>query len=81
MNLDKENPIAQFMRESRKKANLTQVELSDITGLGLRFIRELEQGKSNLMLSKVNQSLLFFGHKLSPTPLTKLDREKLAGEL
>lgn len=46
MNLDKENPIAQFMRESRKKANLTQVELSDITGLGLRFIRELEQGKS-----------------------------------
>lgn len=80
MNLDKENPIAQFMRESRKKANLTQVELSDITRLGLRFIRELEQGKSNL-ISNVNQLLLFFGHKLSPTPLSKLDREKLAGEL
>lgn len=81
MNLDRENHIAQFIRESRKKANLTQVELSDITGLGLRFIRELEQGKSNLVLSKINQLLLFFGHKLSPTPLSKLDREKLAEEL
>lgn len=81
MNWDRENPIAQFRRDSRKKANLTQVELSDITGLGLRFIRELEQGKSNLMLSKVNQLLLFFGHKLFPTPLSKLEREKLAGEL
>ena len=81
MNWDRENPIAQFRRDSRKKANLTQVELTDITGLGLRFIRELEQGKSNLMLSKVNQLLLFFGHKLSPTPLSKLEREKLAVEL
>jgi predicted transcriptional regulator len=81
MDSNKENPIANFIMESRKKANLTQVELSDITGLGLRFIRELEQGKSNLMLSKVNQLLLFFGHKLSPTPLSKLDREKLVGEL
>lgn len=81
MEWDRENTIAQFVRDRRKKANLTQVELSDITGLGLRFIRELEQGKSNLMLSKVNQLLLFFGHKLSPTPLSKLDREKLAGDL
>jgi y4mF family transcriptional regulator len=78
MHWDRQNNIAQFIRERRKKANLTQVELSDITGLGLRFIRELEQGKSNLMLSKVNQLLLFFGHKLSPTPLSKLDREKLS---
>lgn len=81
MNWDKENLIAQFIRERRKEVNLTQVELSDITGLGLRFIREIEQGKSNLMLSKINQLLLFFGHKLSPTPLTKLDREKLSQEL
>lgn len=50
MNLDEENPISQFMRESRKKANLAQVELSDITGLGLRFIHELEQGKSNTII-------------------------------
>jgi len=81
MHWDRQNNIAQFVRDRRKKANLTQVELSDITGLGLRFIRELEQGKSNLMLSKVNQLLLFFGHKLSPTPLSKLDREKLTQEL
>lgn len=81
MEWDRENTIAQFVRDRRKKANLTQVALSDITGLGLRFIRELEQGKSNLMLSKVNQLLLFFGHKLSPTPLTKEDREKLSQEL
>jgi y4mF family transcriptional regulator len=60
-NWDRENGIAQFVRDRRKKAKLTQVELSDFTGVGLRFVRELEQGKSNLMSAKVNQVLLFFG--------------------
>jgi len=46
---DRANPIAQFVKDRRKKAKLTQVELSDFTGVGLRFVRELEQGKPNLM--------------------------------
>ena len=77
MEWDKENAIAQFVRDRRKKSNLTQVELSDFTGVGLRFVRELEQGKPNLMTDKVNQVLLFFGHTLTPTPISDETRRNL----
>lgn len=39
--------IARFVRESRKAAGLTQEEFAVRSGLGLRFVRELEQGKPN----------------------------------
>ena len=39
------NPIAEFIRENRKAAGLTQEEFALRSGLGLRFVRELEQGK------------------------------------
>lgn len=68
--LNRSNPIAQFTRKRRKELNLTQVELSDTTGVGLRFVRELEQGKTNLKTDKINQVLLFFGHELTPTPIS-----------
>lgn len=74
---DRENTIAQLVRNKRKKASLTQVELSDITGVGLRFMRELEQGKPNLMMDKINQVLLFFGHTLTPTPMSDETRRNL----
>jgi y4mF family transcriptional regulator len=77
MEWDRENTIAQFVRDRRKKANLTQVALSDFTGVGLRFVRELEQGKPNVMTDKVNQLLLFFGHTLTPTPLSDETRRNL----
>ena len=76
-NWDRKNGIAQFVRDRRKKAKLTQVELSDFTGVGLRFVRELEQGKPNLMSDKVNQVLLFFGHKLTPTPISDETRRNM----
>jgi y4mF family transcriptional regulator len=76
-NWDRENAIAQFVRDRRKKAKLTQVELSDFTGVGLRFVRELEQGKPNLMSDKVNQVLLFFGHTLTPTPISDETRRNM----
>ena len=62
---NRDNDIALFVREHRKKANLTQIELADITGVGLRFLRELEQGKTNLMTNKINQVLLFLGGELT----------------
>jgi y4mF family transcriptional regulator len=77
MEWDRENTIAQFVRDRRKKVNLTQVELSDFTGVGLRFVRELEQGKPNVMTDKVNQVLLFFGHTLTPTPISDETRRNL----
>lgn len=60
------NPIASFVREKRKKLNLTQIELAEKAGVGLRFIRELEQGKETLQLNKVNQVLQLFGHEAGP---------------
>lgn len=48
----------------RKKANLTQEEFAKRVGVGLRFVRDLEQGKASVRLDKVNQVLDFLGHHL-----------------
>lgn len=52
------------IKELRKKAGLTQIEFARRAGLGLRFVRELEQGKSTIRLDKLNQVLEFFGYHL-----------------
>lgn len=74
---NRHNDIANFVRNRRKKSNLTQIELANITGVGVRFVRELEQGKPNLMTDKINQILLFFGHTLTPTPISDETRRNL----
>ena len=53
--------IAEFIREKRKLLKLTQPELAQKAGVGLRFVRELEQGKESVRLDKVNQVLALFG--------------------
>lgn len=68
---DRNNELAKFLRKRRKDAGLTQVELADITGVGLRFIRDWEQGKPNLMTDKVNEVLAFFGHYLGVKPIER----------
>lgn len=50
----------------RKQYNLTQEELSLKSGVGLRFVRDLEQGKETLRLDKVNQLLDFFNYEMLP---------------
>src|SRR3972149_9487840 len=60
------NPIASFVKEKRKKLNLTQVVLAEKAGVGIRFIREMEQGKETLQLNKVEQVLNLFGFQLTP---------------
>lgn len=74
---NRHNAIAEFVRNSRKESKMTQLELSDLTGVGLRFIRDIEQGKPNLMTDKVNQVLLFFGHLLTPTVISDETRRNL----
>ncbi len=64
-------PIAQFVRDKRKRLNLTQPELAEKAGVGLRFIRELEQGKPTLRMDKINQVLKLFGAELGPIPLSR----------
>ena len=57
----------------RKRYNLTQVELSEKSGVGLRLVRELEQGKQTLRLDKVNQILNLFGSEVGVVPMIKTD--------
>ncbi len=58
--------IAQYVKDKRKSLKLTQVDLAEKSGVGLRFVRELEQGKETLRLDKVNQVLDLFGCELGP---------------
>ena len=60
------NKIGDFVKEKRKEAGLTQEEFAMRSGLGLRFIRELEQGKETVRLDKVNQALAMFGMEAIP---------------
>ncbi len=54
------NPIAEFIKTNRKSAGLTQEEFALRSGLGLRFVRELEQGKETVRMDKVNVALAMF---------------------
>jgi y4mF family transcriptional regulator len=58
--------IRDFVKKQRKIHGLTQADLARKAGVGLRFIRELEQGKSTLRMDKVNQVLQLFGKTLGP---------------
>lgn len=62
------NPIAKFVKENRKLARLTQEEFAIRSGLGLRFVRELEQGKETVRMDKVNQALAMFNRQAVPGP-------------
>jgi len=63
--------LSMFVKEKRKQFGLTQQELSEKSGVGLRFVRELEQGKNTLRMDKVNQILALFGAELSATIINK----------
>ena len=63
------NNLCDFVKQKRKSTGLTQEDLSLKAGVGLRFIRELEQGKPTLRMDKVNQVLSLFGHELTPTKI------------
>ena len=60
------NKIGNYIKEERKKAVLTQEEFAMRSGLGLRFVRELEQGKETVRMDKVNQALAMFGKEAVP---------------
>lgn len=60
------NPIAIYIKEERRKAGLTQEEFALRSGLGLSFVRKLEQGKKTVRLDKVNKALAMFGAEAVP---------------
>ena len=65
--------IGEYVKRERKRAGLTQEEFALRAGLGLRFVRELEQGKETVRLDKVNQALRMFGMEAVPG---EIDRSK-----
>lgn len=67
--------LSKFIKHKRKDHKLTQRDLADRAGVGLRFIRELESDKATLRMDKVNTVLELFGHQLEPHPFPK-DQEK-----
>ena len=59
--------LATYIKVKRKEFGLTQEELSLKSGVGLRFVRDMEQGKETLRMDKVNQVLSLFGSELVPS--------------
>ena len=60
------NKIAKYVKKQRRQLGLTQEEFAMRSGLGLRFVRELEQGKETVRMDKVNQALAMFGMEAVP---------------
>lgn len=67
--------LAQTVKKLRKEIGLTQEEFALRSGVGLRFVRELEQGKKTLRMDKVNQVLKYLGFELAPVKIKEADDE------
>ena len=63
--------IGTYIKTERKKAGLTQEEFAMRSGLGLRFVRDLEQGKETVRMDKVNQALAMFGMEAVPGEMNR----------
>ena len=60
-----------FVKDMRREHGLTQEDLAAKAGVGLRFVRELEQGKQTLHMDKINQVLALFGHEVGAKEILK----------
>ena len=58
--------LGAYIRNKRTIFRLTQQELAERSGVGLRFVKELESGKKTTRMDKVNQVLNLFGEELVP---------------
>ncbi len=62
--MDRLNAIGHFTRERRRANDLTQEQLSELAGVGVRFVSELERGKTTVRVDAVNRVLAVFGKTL-----------------
>lgn len=67
----KKPSLGEFVRKKRKSVGLTQPELAEKAGVGLRFLRELERDKATLRIDKVNLVLQLFGHIVGAIPASR----------
>ena len=66
-----QNKLSKLVKDKSKQMGLSQPELALKAGVGLRFIREIGQGKTTLRMDKVNEVLKLFGYELGPVPLER----------
>jgi len=64
-----------YVKTRRREEGLTQKKLAELAGVGLRFVRDLEQGKVRLRIDKVDAVLKLFGKKLGPIDLYEKDEQ------
>jgi y4mF family transcriptional regulator len=64
-----ESLLSTTIKQLREEYHLTQQDLAFKLGVGLRFVRELEQGKPTVRMDKVNQVLELFNLQLGPVPI------------
>ena len=69
------NDIATFIKTKRKEYGINQIDFAERSGLGLRFVRELEQGKPTVRLDKVNKALSMFGYTVTVRPIEDKEYE------
>ena len=60
--------LSAVVKALRKEYGLTQEDLAMKSGVGLCFVRKLEQGKTTLRMDKVNQLLDLIKYELIATP-------------
>ena len=64
-----ESLLSTTIKQLREEYHLTQQDLAFKSGVGLRFVRELEQGKPTVRMDKVNQVLELCNLQLGPVPI------------
>lgn len=73
--------IGDYVKENRRRLGITQEEFAVRSGLGLRFVRELEQGKKTVRMDKVNQALQMFGMEAVPGPISQTHEASSVGSV
>lgn len=68
----RKTPLTETVKQLRKQYGMTQEQLALKSGVGLNFVRELEQGKPTVRLDKVNQVLNLFNYEMTPTPKQRM---------
>lgn len=67
--------LNKFVQSKRKSLKMTQKEMSEKAGVGIRFVRELERGKQTLKMDKINQVLYLFGCELGAVEILRENEE------
>ncbi len=67
----KKSALSLFVKAERKKLGITQEQCAAYAGVGLAFLRALEQGKTNLKVDNVNKVLALFNAELGPVEMKR----------